>query len=224
MKFTYRKMEPLGIEFSSIDEKLANVYKPIINDISILVDVGVSDGRFIKKSRNLFRNCNRYIGIDPIDLYNKVTDFEFVKGLIGKKCAEVRFNVTSDLFTSSKLYLGEKQITSQQYRLDCLLNLLEISKSENIFLKLDTQGMDVECLESAKEYLTCIKLALIEIQMRPFSEGMLYFSESILRLRRLGFEVCEIFNPINRVFDGSLGQIDLLIAPISSSIFESGKW
>lgn len=224
MRFKFQEKKKTVLEFTSLDSKLKNTYQSVIDEITVIVDVGVSDGRFIANFRNIFPKCKRFIGIDPLDLYDKVTDFEFVKGLIGRECSEVDFNVAADLFTSSKLYLGESRIISQQYRLDCLLEGLSVSKSEKIFLKLDTQGMDIECLESAIGYLDCVTLALIEVQMRPYSEGMLYFSESISRLKELNFEVCEILNPINRSLDDSLGQIDLLIAPKNSSIFESSSW
>ena len=222
MKF--KKHPPFNQEFLHTIERLRIYQDKNFEDISVLIDIGVSDGRFIQASHELFPTISRVIGVDPIDEYSHLTEFEYIKALIGSKCNEVPFSVSEDLFTSSKLYGDERTINAKQMRMDCLLDELNIDKNQSFFVKIDTQGSDLECLQSFGTYIKCIKMALVEIQMRPYSEGMHFFSQSVLEISRMGFEVIEVLNPLFRNFDGSLGQLDLLIVPKSSKILESTKW
>lgn len=224
MMFRKSKAPTQTFEFEGLTSRLMNYKQYVLNDINVLVDIGCSDGRFIESTRPLFPNLVRTIGVDPIDSYSQRVDYERFIGLIGSECRDITFSVSDDLYTSSKLYPGVREVISTQFRLDCLLEKQEVSDSSKIFLKIDTQGCDLECLESAGGYLSAISIALVEIQLRPFSEGMRYFSQSVEIIRSLGFEVCEIVNPLFRDHDKTLGQVDLLIAPINSEIFLSTKW
>jgi hypothetical protein len=213
---------PAGIP-STID-RLGLYSKVDLNSTTVLVDIGVSDGRFISASEHLFPNVHTKIGIDPIAIYERSAKFNYVQAIIGGTCSEVNFNFSSDLFTSSKLYAGVRSEKVQQFRLDCLLQRSKIAYSERIFLKIDSQGMDIECLESGGDYLKSINLVLIELQMKPYTIGMSYFSESVERLSKLGYEACEFLNPVDRSLDGTLGQIDLLVARKDSKVFSDLKW
>jgi hypothetical protein len=222
MRFS-KKNEMKSIEFSNTISKLKD-YQELLSNVNVLVDIGVSDGRFIDQTKPLFPSVERVIGIDPIEEYQRVCDFEYVEALIGEKCKEVEFSISADLFTSSKLYPGVRSKSLNQRRMDCLLDSLEIDNELVLFVKIDTQGSDLECLSSFGRYLEAISLVIVEVQMKPFAIGMDYFSESISKISALGFEVCEFLNPINRARDSTLGQIDLLLAPRDSRIMRDLKW
>ena len=222
MKFKNLKSQEK--EFAATLNRLSIYKQQIFDDISIFVDIGVSDGRFIAASMDLFPNLRRTIGVDPIDQYSKVTEFEYVKGVVGPECTEIQFRVAEDLYTSSRLYGNGDAIFVKQFRMDCLLRELKIESSSQLFVKIDTQGTDLECLASFGLNLESIKMAIVEVQMRPIAEGMHFFTESILEISQLGFEVIEFLNPIYRNHDGSLGQIDLLLVPKTSPILESKVW
>jgi len=211
-------------EFSSAVERL-NVYsKIVLSEIDTLIDIGVSDGRFIESVKDLFPNLVQIIGIDPISEYSNKAGFQYFEGAIGYECKPIDYHISEDLFTSSKLYEGVRRVTVNQYRLECVLRQLKVETNAKIFLKTDTQGMDIECLLSAGEYLGSIQMALLEIQMRPFVKEMSYFSQSIKTLDENGFEICEFTSPIYRQLDGALGQIDLIVAPKNSKIFWQNSW
>jgi len=224
MKLLRRNKRNSSNSIPSTLDRLALYSKLVLNNTTVLVDIGVSDGRFISASDHLFPNVHTKIGIDPIASYERVTDFCYVQAIVGASCTAVNFNITSDLFTSSKLYSGERSEKVQQFRLDCLLQQSQITNNEKIFLKIDSQGMDIECLESAGNYLNSIDLVLLELQMKPYAAGMNFFSESVQRLNKLGYEPCEFLDPIDRSLDGTLGQIDLLVARKDSIVFSDLRW
>jgi hypothetical protein len=222
MRFRRSKV-PREVEFDTTFSRLSIYSDAILRNIQVVIDIGVSDGRFISATRELFPLA-RLICKDQIDDYQNITDFEYENGLIGNKCEVSSFSVASDLFTSSQLYPGIRSIQAQQFRMECLLRDMGIAIGSEIFVKIDSQGMDLICLRSFGEYLPYITLAIIEIQMKPYTPGMKYFTDSIAEISELGFEVCEFLNPINRSLDSSLGQIDLLIAPKTSKMMEDIRW
>ena len=221
--FWNKKQLPVQ-EFSSTLDRLSFYEDKILKHIDVLIDVGCSDGRFIKSTRNILPENIRRIGIDPIPDYKCVDTFDFVNALVGSHCTELDFSVSEDLFTSSKLYPGVRSIRSKQVRMDCLLKSLDVKMDDKIFAKIDTQGADLECLESFGDYLSAIHIVIVEIQMKPFSDGMNFFTESIDKVSQLGFEVCEFLNPLYRDFDGTLGQVDLLLVPKNSIVLKELSW
>lgn len=219
-----KKIQSQIHEFQPTLTRLSVYEEKILKNVDLLIDVGCSDGRFIKSSQKILPKDVRKIGIDPISEYDQVGEFEFINALIGSECTEIDFSISNDLFTSSKLYPGVRNIKSNQIRMECLLKSLGVQLGQIIFAKIDTQGADLECLESFGEYLSAVHIAIVEIQMKPYSNGMNFFTESIYKISELGFEVCEFLNPIYRNFDGTLGQIDLLLVPKNSDLMKELKW
>ena len=210
-------------EFSPI-ALILEKYKNVLRNCQVLIDIGVSDGRFIQAVENYLPKQVRKIGIDPIADYVNRIEFERVEAVIGSRCTTLEFGISEDLFTSSKLYPGVRTVRVKQFRLECLLESLNVAVGNDIFLKIDAQGADVECFESAGKYLPYIQLAILEVQLKPFAHGMTYFSDSILKISQLGFEVVELTNPINRALDQTLGQIDLVVFPKQKLVKESNEW
>ncbi len=224
MKFLRKKSHVTQLnEFYPIGVILDKYEKTLLN-CEVLIDIGVSDGRFIQSIENSLPGLIRKIGIDPISDYVDRAKFERVEAVIGSVCTNLEFGISEDLFTSSKLYPGVRTVTVKQFRLECLLESLNVTLGKRIFLKIDTQGADVECLESAGRYLPYIQLAILEVQLKPFANGMTYFSDSIMKISQLGFEVVEFTNPINRALDQTLGQIDLVVLPMQKLAKESNEW
>jgi FkbM family methyltransferase len=65
-----------------------------------------------------------------------------------------------------------------------------------IYLKMDTQGWDLEVLKGAKGCLDHVVALQSEVSMHPIYEGMPHFNESIDRLQELGFGLSGLF-PVN---------------------------
>lgn len=63
----------------------------------------------------------------------------------------------------------------------------------SVFVKLDTQGRDLDVLASCGKVLDRVRGLLTEVPMQEIYEGMIPFSETIDRLRDLGFQVTGIW-------------------------------
>jgi FkbM family methyltransferase len=87
------------------------------------------------------------------------------------------------------------------HRLDGVISEIIGERSDaRIYLKLDTQGLDLSILRSAGNQMPRILGLQAEIAAHHFYEGMLPFGDAINGFQELGFEITGIF-PLSREFD-----------------------
>jgi FkbM family methyltransferase len=67
------------------------------------------------------------------------------------------------------------------------------SGSRHTYLKLDTQGFDLEVLRGGERTISEVSALQTEISFRPFYEGMPNYAESIAAFERHGFAVADFF-------------------------------
>lgn len=84
-------------------------------------------------------------------------------------------------------------------RLDLFMQELDVILPDNprYFLKMDTQGFDLEVMRGAGAFLDQIHAIQSEISMVPIYEGMPYYLESLREYESLGFAPAT-FLPVNR--------------------------
>ena len=78
--------------------------------------------------------------------------------------------------------------------------VLEVAPHANIFVKMDTQGYDLEMLHGAGRRLEAIMAIQTEVAARPTYVGMPTLAETLGELERLGFALTGIF-PVARELD-----------------------
>ncbi len=79
--------------------------------------------------------------------------------------------------------------TLESYLNECAESYLE----RKIFLKLDTQGFDVEVLRGAEPIISRIAVLQSEISVIPLYEGMTHYTEALAYYERLGFQLEDMF-------------------------------
>ena len=87
-------------------------------------------------------------------------------------------------------------------RLDQVLEeLVTHLREPRIFLKLDTQGYDMNVIEGAQSCLDRILALQTELSVKAVYQGAMGMGEALARLNDLGFELTGIF-PVTRDSDG----------------------
>ena len=182
----------------------------VLEEIDTIVDIGVSNGVFLNSSAQFFKNVKRRIGIDPIPyLDSKRWDLvEYFDFAVGEKCGQVDFYKAKDSVGSSLNPVEGDRCSVVSHRMDCFIESNDVSG--NLFVKLDTQGSEIECLNSFGIYLERVSAFQIECSMKSFGGFGLNFADTIRKIDELGFYVSEIFDHLIRPKDGQLGQVDLL--------------
>ena len=86
-------------------------------------------------------------------------------------------------------------------RLENVLDqIIDERPAASIYLKLDTQGLDLSVLRSAGEKITLIKGMQAEIAVHQFYDGMDSFGDAISAYQSLGFDITGVF-PLSTEFD-----------------------
>jgi FkbM family methyltransferase len=181
----------------------------IILDIDCVIDVGANRGQYGKLLRNL-----GYLGLiasfepNPTafsELQQHARDnwlcFPFA---LGSQTGELPFNVMADdVFSSFRHpsnadeYAAENTVVSTVSvpikRLDDVLPQMAATVARP-FLKLDTQGFDLEVIKGAKKTISRFQAIVSEVAIKRLYDGSPTFEESRDTIGRAGFEPANMFS------------------------------
>lgn len=188
-------------------------------DINCVLDVGAYRGEYVSFLRNEVLFDGHVFSFEPATAsYQKLEavlrDDQRWQGLqygLGSNGGTATLNVfTSGDFNS---LLWPNGYGSQRFatlagdtvveeieirRLDEVLpDLLERVPSPRVFLKMDTQGSDMDVIEGAQKALPSITALQLELSVRPIYDGQPSLPQTMAALADLGFELLGVF-PISR--------------------------
>ena len=190
-------------------------------DIDTVLDVGARIGDYgLWLRHNGFRG--RIISFEPVQASFQVLqeradadpNWQAVNVALGAEDGTAEINVAHQTFFSSFLepntyafdeFEGGVGIDRTEVvtvrRLDGLLPELQPevrarSARPSIYLKMDTQGWDLEVLRGARDVLERIAALQSEVSVKPIYSSMPSFEESLAEIGALGFELSGLF-PVN---------------------------
>jgi hypothetical protein len=83
--------------------------------------------------------------------------------------------------------------------------------SDRVFLKLDTQGWDLQVVAGAAQSLGRILGLQTELSVKPIYEGITRWQEALARMTGLGFELTGLF-PVTRDRRFRVVELDCVMA------------
>lgn len=92
------------------------------------------------------------------------------------------------------------------------------------FLKLDVHGFEVPIFDGAKESLKLTSLIQVETYNFNLTKDSLRFHQICMFLESEGFRVIDMCEPLYRVKDKMLWQIDFFFSPSASKEFDSNTY
>lgn len=196
-------------------------------EINAVIDVGARQGEY-----GLWLRRNGYDGwifsFEPVGgsfaaLSRRAAQDErwmVHRAALGRASGKADINVTEKTVFSSFLtptaYASEtfgsepaiaRTETVEMSTLDEVIDeLLAHVTDPRVFLKLDTQGWDLEVLRGASRSLASVVALQTEVSAQPVYEGMPSMRESLDYLEQIGFDVSGFF-PVN--LDGALRAVEL---------------
>jgi hypothetical protein len=78
-----------------------------------------------------------------------------------------------------------------------------------VFIKVDTQGAEIEVLKGLGSRISEIDLMILETTMMPMRHGIPQFADIVRFCDEAGFAVYDVLEGHMRSLDGALAQIDL---------------
>jgi len=204
------------VAIDNIDENLRVLFKTL--EVNCVLDVGAHFGEYAQSLRDLGYK-NKIISFEPLKsnfeiLSNKAKyddNWDVYNFALGRTNSTSDINVSNDtVFTSflnateySNEQFGTKTHISRQERVE-IFTLDSVFKQccngvnePKVFLKLDTQGYDLEVVAGAKESLGKVIGIQSEVSVKKIYEDMPDWLNAIALYSSLGYEVTGMY-PVSR--------------------------
>lgn len=225
-------VEKLGYELikkrknPSLKSHLQNILKQY--EIDLVLDVGANQGQYGQMLRKLGYK-GEIISFEPVkSAYEKLKESTkkdnlwkvFKLGLSDQKGA-AQINVFGSSVFSSLLKPNEfgqnsfkkmERSVAEEIDLDTLDNFLNANhiKNKRIFLKMDTQGHDLNVFLGTKNSIANIVGVQSEISFQPIYENMPNYHESLKEYEKAGFMVTGLYS-VSRSSSGAIIEMDCVM-------------
>ena len=204
--------------------------------IESIVDVGANEGQFALSMRSLgFRG--KIYSFEPVEAaFEKLkqasaTDdkwhvFDFA---LGAASGEALINVSgfssfSSILDVNKYALERWKDSEVSHQQEIAIRTLDECASDGtvdcdgrLFLKMDTQGYDLEVFKGALSVLLGVSCILSELSLIPIYEDMPSYAESLAEYESHGFRVSG-FYPITRNKNLTLNEVDCVLVNTSKLV------
>ena len=216
------------VEFTSRTHPIARrkqIFKA--GDIDTVIDIGANAGQFAQHLRKDIGYTKKILSFEPLSSAfellkaNSNTDskwevFNFALGDIAEKRA---INIANNSCSSSFLemlpshlkaapeskYSGRELIEIRT--LDSLFNDLCLP-TNNVYLKIDTQGFENKILIGAKKSLAQIGTIQLEMSLVPLYKGSILFDDMCRLMESRGYRLIDIETGFSDQITGRLLQVD----------------
>jgi FkbM family methyltransferase len=196
--------------------------------VNIFLDVGANRGFYSKH----LRDCGykgKLFSFEPIQsecdqIEAKAAgdpNWKVFRTALGAKNGTQQFNLSrlEDNQTVLSSFLPRKggpnavtQVTVEVMRLDSLIpSIVTGVEDPRIFLKMDTQGFDLQVVEGGAGCLHLVVGIQSEISVVPLYEDMPSYTESLAKYHDLGFQLNDLF-VVNRTATGCVLEYDCLMS------------
>ncbi len=191
-----------------------------ILDINCVLDVGANRGQFAHELRAI-GYTGYIISFEPIlqefavlsESFSNDPKWRGYQIALGSRDGSTKINV-SDLTVMSSLLesIDNQRPTKSQdidiKRLDSIFASITESIDDQIdFLKMDTQGYDLEVFEGARQCLGYISGLQSELSVQPLYKDMPHCIESLSIYEEAGFELYNL-SVVNRITTGGLLELN----------------
>jgi FkbM family methyltransferase len=198
-------------------------------DIDLVFDIGANTGQFSQSLRSMGYKKG-IVSFEPLtDAYTQLTrnaqnDKKWqvhTRGAIGDFNGEISINVAGNSVSSSILPMLDVHISAAgesayiasemtpMQKLDSVASKY-ISKNNNLFVKIDTQGFEWQVLNGGYETIIKSRGLLLELSMLQLYDGQRLWRDIIDRLESEGFTLWAVQNGFTDLHSGRTLQIDAI--------------
>lgn len=178
--------------------------------INCVLDVGAHRGEYARMLR-IFGYRGRIVSFEPVaENYAILTElaandpaWDVRHMALGSEDGEAEINVTENTVFSSFLTPVDERVSARQSvsvrRLDGVFaEVTSGIREPRAFLKMDTQGFDLEVVRGAAGCLGQIPAAQSEMSVVPIYDGSPGFAEALAELESHGFHLSAMFPVLRR--------------------------
>lgn len=194
--------------------------------INYVLDVGANKGWFAKHLR-MFGYSGHIICFEPIrsdyEIISRLADkdpkWQVFNFALGAENSVKRFNFMKDVdgnttlssFLQPKVTNWVEKVDSvMERRVDDVLDEI-IKEDARFFLKIDTQGYDLEVMKGCARWLNKVALLQSEISITPIYDQMPHYTQALEYYESLGFSLIDL-HVVDRAPHGSVLEYDCVMA------------
>ena len=200
-----------------------------IYKIDTVLDIGANIGQFAMELRES-GYTGRIISFEPLSeaysrlLINSKKDHNWIiapRMAIGNEEGKKTINISGNFYSSSILKMTDIHIKgspesayigSEEIYINKLDNIVcgggILKNKNNVFIKIDVQGYELEVLKGAVNILSKVKGIRIELSLKPLYENQMLFLDMLDYITDLGFELYDILPGFRDIQSGKLLQFD----------------
>ena len=195
------------------------------------LDIGAYEGNWTTDFKHIFPDCSilMFEGqaekeaalLNTKQTYNNV-DYQIA--LLGANESTVIFNK----YETASSVLSEHNVTNAQTESRKLITLdsaiLNTPFSRPDFIKIDTQGYELEILTGGEKTLSSAEFVLLEVSFLDVYKNCPLVVDVLNFMQAHGFVVFDICTLMNRPLDGVLFQSDILFVKKESRFRSDKRW
>ncbi|WP_291721737.1 FkbM family methyltransferase [Bernardetia sp.] len=203
-------------------------------DPKMTVDIGAYKGEWTKEMQTIFPN-SKFLMVEPMSekatLLEKMANqsngkIYFEQALLAAEAnKEVIFHqseTASSVLTEHEENDEFEKVSKLTTTLALLLEKRNIGKID--FLKIDTQGYELEILKGATEYLKNTDVVLLEVSLLDIHQNVPLVHEVCNFMYQYGFVTYDICSFTRRPLDKALWQSDFIFVKENSSFRANKNW
>jgi FkbM family methyltransferase len=192
--------------------------RTLLQNVDLVIDVGANEGQFYRSVRHALGYRGDVLSFEPNpDMYARLTQFrqqdprlKTFDCALGAAAGSSTFNLYEDSKLSSFLqgddtastrFKGKfdkrREIVVPVKTLSAVLDELAFEKPRSIFLKLDTQGFDLEVYKGIGRYADQVQYLQTEFSVIPLYNNMPHFTTAIQFFEDAGYKILSL-TPVTR--------------------------
>lgn len=196
-----------------------------------ILDIGAYQGDWTSQVQNIWPEANYFMveaNIEQENALASVPNAKYEIALLGdkKKSVVEYFATPAEITSGNSIYQEQTGLFDNApvklLSMITLDSLVKKNKIKNIdFIKIDTQGSELDILEGATTVIKQAQFILLETQNLEFNKGAPLLDEVITKMKKWGFRVFDI-TEIHYLPTGEMIQIDFLFVNKNSRYLKKG--
>lgn len=183
-----------------------------LNNIKVIYDIGAFKGQWTKDMTKVFKKSKFYLfeANNNNNNYLKKVDCNFYNVLLSDNIEEKNFfslNATGDSYLKQKKGYERSQVINMMSQ--TLDNFTQINNLPNPdFIKIDTQGSELDVLKGANLIIKNCKFILLECPITHYNENAPGLNEYLNYMDKINYRPAELVE--KQIVNNELAQIDIL--------------